>query len=117
MEMLSDVYSTRGRFDIAREYATRAADNMRGAFGPDGMPVATALTNQATVEERAGDLDAAAKDYEHAIHIASLHREHHALQDVMIQRYACLLKTMHRSREAKALLSERRAQNSAFAVK
>ncbi len=114
MEMLSDLYSARGRFDIAREFATQASKAMRCSFGENAMPVATALTNQATVEERAGDLDAATKDYESAIRIARLHPEHRPLRDVMIQRYASLLKTMHRSREAKALLSQRDAQATAF---
>jgi tetratricopeptide (TPR) repeat protein len=109
MTKLSDVYSARGEFGLAREYATRAAEIMGGSFGGDSMPVATALTNQAAVEQRAGDLDAAAKDYERAITIARAHPEHRTLQVVMIQRYAGLLKAMHRSGEAKALYTEARS--------
>jgi tetratricopeptide (TPR) repeat protein len=117
MEMLSDVYSARGRFELARDYATRASETMRGSFGENSMPVATALTNQAAVEERASDRAAAARDYERAIRIARLYPEHRSLQDVMIRRYAGLLKAMHRQREARALLSQRTAQASVFPVK
>jgi tetratricopeptide (TPR) repeat protein len=109
MAKLSDVYSARGEFGLAREYARRAAETMKGSFGDNSMPVATALTNQAAVEQRAGDFDAAAKDYERAIRIARSHPEHRALQAVMIKRYAGLLKAMHRSGEAKALYTEARS--------
>jgi tetratricopeptide (TPR) repeat protein len=117
MEMLSEVYSARGRFGIARDYAARASETMRGSFGENSMPVATALTNQANVEARASDLDAAVRDYERAIRIARLYPEHGSLQDVMIQRYAGLLKAMHRPREARALLSQRNVQSSVLPVK
>jgi tetratricopeptide (TPR) repeat protein len=105
MEMLSEVYSARGEPGQARDYAMRASDTMTSSFGENSMPVATALLNQALVEERAGDLGGAAKHYERAIGIARFHPEHRPLQAVMIRRYAGLLKTMHRSREAKALLA------------
>jgi tetratricopeptide (TPR) repeat protein len=105
MAKLAEVYSVRGEFGLAREYAARASRTMRDTFGEDSMPVATALTNQAAVEQRAGDFDAAARDYESAIRIARGHPEHRALQAVMIQRYAGLLKAMHRQREAKALVA------------
>jgi tetratricopeptide (TPR) repeat protein len=109
MEMLSDVYSARGEFSLAREYATRASETMSVSFGENSMALAAALTNRATVEERASDLGAAAKDYERAIDIARVHPEHRSLQVVMIQRYAGLLKAMHRPREAKALDMEARS--------
>lgn len=121
MEMLSDVNSAQGQFGIAREYAARALGALRGSFGENSMPAATALSNQASVEERAGDLEAAARDYESAIAIARAHPEHRSLELLMTQRYARLLKTMHRSREAKALLArrdpERDGQALGFPVK
>jgi tetratricopeptide (TPR) repeat protein len=106
MAKLADVYSARGEFGLARDYAARASESMSGSFGENSMQVATALTNQAEVEQRAGDLDAAAKDYQRAIRIARAHPEHRSLQLAMIQRYAGLLKVMHRSGEAKALSLE-----------
>jgi tetratricopeptide (TPR) repeat protein len=110
MARLSDVYSARGEFGPARDYAMRASESMRGSFGENSLPVATALTNQAAVEQRAGDLDVAAKDYERAISIARSYPEHRSLQVAIIQRYAELLKTMHRPSEAKALFMEARSQ-------
>jgi tetratricopeptide (TPR) repeat protein len=106
MEMLADVYSARGEFGLAREYAGRASDTMRSAFGENSMPVAAALTNRAAVEERASAPDAAAKDYERAVDIARAHPEYRSFRIVLIQRYAALLKAMHRSREAKDLLAQ-----------
>ena len=106
MEMLADVYSARGEFGLAREYATQASHAMSSSFGENSMPVAAALTNRAVVEERAGDRDAAAKDYERAIDIARVHPEHRSFQVLVIHRYSALLKAMHRSREAKALLAQ-----------
>jgi tetratricopeptide (TPR) repeat protein len=109
MAKLSDVYSARGEFALARDYAMRASESMRGSFGDNSMPAATALTNQAAVEQRAGDLDVAAKDYERAIKIARSYPEHRSLQVAIIQRYAGLLKAMHRAGEAKALDMEARS--------
>lgn len=120
MEMLSDVYSALGEFNTALDYASKASASMTCSFGEDSMPVATALTNQAGVEQRANDLDAAARHYDRAIHIARLYPEHRPLQMTMMERYAALLKVMHRTREARALLAERHAwitQNSLIPVK
>jgi tetratricopeptide (TPR) repeat protein len=108
LEFLADIYSARGEFTLARDYANRAADMLSGSFGGDSLPAAAALTNRALVEQRASDLDAAAKDYERAITIARVHPENRSLAAAMIQRYAGLLKMMHRSREAKALDLEAR---------
>jgi tetratricopeptide (TPR) repeat protein len=106
MEMLADVYSARKEFSLARDYATRASDAMRSSFGENSMAVAAALTNRAAVEEQASALDAAAKDYQRALDIARFHPENQSFQIVVIRRYAGLLKAMHRSREAKALLTQ-----------
>jgi tetratricopeptide (TPR) repeat protein len=114
MEMLADLYSARGEFSLAREYATGASEMMSGSFGENSMPVAVALTNRAIVEQRARDLDAAAKDYEHAIAIARVHPEHRSIEAGMIQRYAGLLKAMHRTREAKAMLTQGDIQARSF---
>ncbi len=120
MEMLSDVYSARGQFDTALQYASKASEAMICSFGENSMPVAAALTNQAGVEQRANDFDAAARHYDQAIRTARLYPEHRPLQMTMMVRYAALLKIMHRAREARALLTERNAwlaKNSAVPVK
>jgi tetratricopeptide (TPR) repeat protein len=109
MEMLADVYSARGEFSLAIDYSTRASEMMISSFGENSMPLATALTNRALVEERAGRLDDAALDYEHAIAIARAHPGHPAINAAMMERYAALLKNMHRGREARALAIEARS--------
>jgi tetratricopeptide (TPR) repeat protein len=114
MQMLSEVYSARREFSLAREYATQASDALRSSFGDNSMPVAAALTNRATVEERAGTPEAAAEDYERALAIARDHPEYRAFRGVLLQRYAELLKTMHRGREAKALLTRHEPEVSLF---
>jgi tetratricopeptide (TPR) repeat protein len=114
MEMLADVYCARGEFSLAREYSTRASDTMRSSFGENSMPVAAALTNRAAVEERAGAFDAAAKDYERAVDIARVHPEYRSFQVALVQRYASLLKAMHRSGEAKALLGRAGMEGRSF---
>src|SRR6202051_4340324 len=110
--MLSEVYSARGDFSLALHSATQASTIMSGSFGPDSMPVATALTNRALVEQRAGDLEAAEKDYERAIGIVHVYPEYRAIEAIVIQRYAGLLKSMHRTRDAKALLAQRELKNA-----
>jgi tetratricopeptide (TPR) repeat protein len=121
MEMLSDCYAARGEFAVARDYAARAADAMGRTFGENSMAQAAALTNQAGVEQRAGSFAAAARHFERAITIARAHPEHRSIGITMIERYAGLLKAMHRSGAAKALLAQRNEwrenQPSAFAVK
>jgi hypothetical protein len=108
MENLADIYSARGEFTLARDYSTRATEMLSASFGGDSLAAAAALTNRALVEQRASDLSAAAKDYERALTIARVHPENRPMAAVMLQRYAGLLKTMHRSREAKALDTEAR---------
>jgi tetratricopeptide (TPR) repeat protein len=102
-EMLADVYAERGDCDRARDYATQALEAMKRSLGEDALPTATAFANRAAVERRASDLDAAAKDYERALGIAHAHPGNEPLEKALIERYASLLKTMHRDREAKEL--------------
>ena len=109
MEMLSDVHSARGQFGLALDYAERASEAMRGSFGETSMPAAAALSNQAVIEQRAGDFGSADRHFRLAIGIARSHPEHRSLQSLMMERYACLLRAMHRSREAKSLLAESNA--------
>ena len=107
MEALSDVFAARGEFAEARDYAAKASDVMGRTFGENSMAQAAALTNQASVEQRAGSFDAAARHLECAVTIARAHPEYRAMGIKIIERYADLLKAMHRSGEAKALLAQR----------
>ncbi|HWF07774.1 MAG TPA: tetratricopeptide repeat protein [Bryobacteraceae bacterium] len=117
MEMLADVFSARGEFPLARDYAARAAATMSVSFGDESMPFAAALANRAVVEDRAGNATAAARDYEQAIRIGRGHPEYQMLQNALIRRYADLLKTMHRGREARALLAQADAKVPSFSLK
>lgn len=117
MEMLSDIYSVRGEYTLGRDYAARAAETMRVSFGDDSMPVACALANRALIAQRAGDTNAAIEDYEQAIRISREHPEHADLGSLLLHRYAELLKTVHRGREAKALLASGDAVVRSFALK
>lgn len=103
MEMLADVYSARGERDMARDYATRALKAMERVLGEDALPTAAAFANRATVEQRANELEAAAKDYARALGIVHEHPGNDRLEKTVLQRYAGLLKTMHRGREAREL--------------
>jgi len=109
LEMLSEIYSARGEFELAGEYATRASLIMANSFGENSMPVAAALTNRALIEQRAAHLDAAVKDYERALTIARTHPDHSSIHGAIVERYASLLKTMHRGKEAKAAAVEARS--------
>jgi tetratricopeptide (TPR) repeat protein len=106
-EMLADVYSARGERELAREYATRAVEAMKCLFGENTLPTAVALANRATVEQRGSELAAAAGDFERALSIAreerGQDRGNDQLEKAVTERYAALLKSMHRNREARAL--------------
>jgi tetratricopeptide (TPR) repeat protein len=108
-EMLADVYSARGERELALDYATRAVEAMKCLFGENTLPTAVALANRATVEQRGSELDAAAGDFEHALSIAReermAERGNASLEKAMTERYAVLLKSMHRNRQARALNS------------
>jgi tetratricopeptide (TPR) repeat protein len=106
MEMLADVFSSRGQFELAENYATRASQIMSSSFGENSMPAAAALTNRALVEERASQLDAAVCDYARATAISRTFPDHRSIHIAMMQRYSILLKTMHRAVEAKAAAAE-----------
>jgi tetratricopeptide (TPR) repeat protein len=106
-EMLADVYSARGERQLARDYATRAVEAMKCLFGENALPTAVALANRATVEQRGSELIAAAGDFEHALLIAreqrTEERGNDLLEKAMTERYAALLKSIHRNRDARAL--------------
>ena len=101
LEMLADVFSKRGEFDLAIDYATRASIIMHSSFGETSMPLATALTNRAMVEERAMRFDAALHDYETAVTISRRHPEYPGVQALVTAHYASFLRTVHRGRGAK----------------
>jgi len=48
---------------MARDYATQAVEAMRRVLGEDALPTAAAFANRAYVEQRASDLESAAKAF------------------------------------------------------
>ncbi len=105
----AEVYSRRGESDLACDYARRSADLMRQWFGDGATATATAMASLALVEQRAHTLGAAAGHYESALRILRRSPELHATMQIVMRRYAGVLKAMHRDREAKALDTEVKA--------
>ena len=103
MEMLSDVYSTMGERDMALDYASKAVIVMQGLFGDASLPAAASMANRATVEQREKEVDAALKDFDRALEIARSYPGNEVFKRTLTERYAALLKSMHRDREAKGL--------------
>jgi tetratricopeptide (TPR) repeat protein len=112
LERLADVYSARGESSLACDYAARAADIMRQWFGEGSPPSAAALANLALAEQRAHALVAAANHYQAAVRALRRSPELLPTLKIVMQRYAGLLKAMHRDREAKALDTEVKAFRS-----
>ena len=106
MEMLASVYSERGESSLACDYATRAAEVMRQLFGEDSPAAATALANLAQVEQHAHALGSAAKYYETSLRVLRGLPDLRPTMRIVMQRYAGVLKALHRDREAKALETE-----------
>lgn len=103
MEMLAEVYLKLGEHKLALEYAGNAVDSMQSLFGENAVPTAVAFLNRATVEEQTGQPGAAANDYQRALAITRALSPHSEIQKILIERYANLLKNMHRNREAKEI--------------
>jgi tetratricopeptide (TPR) repeat protein len=106
MDTLAEVYSARGETGLACDYATRSADIMRQRFGEASPATAAALANLAFVEQRANTLGAAAKDYAAAVRALRHSPDLQPTLKIVMQRYAGVLKAMHRDGEAKALDTE-----------
>jgi tetratricopeptide (TPR) repeat protein len=103
IEMLSDLYSAMGERDLALDYASKAVNVMQGLFGDASLPTAASIANRATVEQREKVLDPALKDFDRALGIARAYPGNEVFKRTLAERYAALLKSMHRDREAKGL--------------
>ena len=109
LAMLADVWSQTGNYEKAETTARECVDILVNRFGEQSLPVAVALSNAAEIELRAGDADAAADRYGHALRIfRGLSADRSVVMARVIDRYAALLKRMHRGHDAKLLLSEAR---------
>ena len=104
MERLADIYSERHEFELARHHANVAVGVMRAACGEQSLALATAIAVQGDVEKRAGEYETAGRRYQAAINIVESHPGDGLLIRGLASRYAAMLKTLHRDREAKSLL-------------
>jgi tetratricopeptide (TPR) repeat protein len=109
LAMLADIWSQNGNSEKAQALAQESIRILVDRFGEQSYPVAVALANAAEIELRAGHNEAAAERYGHAWRIF---REPGAERTVVmarvIDRYAALLRRMHRGRDAQLLLAEAR---------
>ena len=103
MQMLAEVYAKSGDHTKAMDYATKAVSSMQSLFGEKALPAAVAFANRATVEQECGEPGAAVKDYERAFSIMRAVSPNGELRKTLIERYAGLLKSLHRNREAKEI--------------
>jgi tetratricopeptide (TPR) repeat protein len=109
LAMLADVWSQIGDYQQAQTSAQQCVEILVDRFGEQSFPVAVALSNAAEIELRAGNTDAAADRYGHALRIfRALGADRSVVMVRVIDRYAALLKRMHRGHDAKLLLSEAR---------
>jgi tetratricopeptide (TPR) repeat protein len=106
MERLAEVYAVRKQVDLARQFADRALEIMRGSCGGESLAFAAALANRGLVEEYTNALPAAAEDYAAALVIARKYPSNPGFTMRIMQNYTPVLKAIHRDQEAKALNSE-----------
>jgi tetratricopeptide (TPR) repeat protein len=105
MERLGEIYALRNQFTLARDYSSRAIAVMKASCGENSAAVAAALVNRANIEQHANALNAAAENFAAALKIVQSTPEMHAqnvvLESQILERYAVVLKSIHRDREAK----------------
>jgi tetratricopeptide (TPR) repeat protein len=107
LEMMGDAAALRKRVELTGVYYGRALRIMADKFGEGSTVLAAVLANWATAAQRAGDAVGAALKYEKALAIFRTgDRDAAPLRLNVMQRYADVLKSMHRGREAHAVLAE-----------
>jgi hypothetical protein len=105
--MMGDAAALRKRVELAGVYYGRALRIMADKFGEGSIVSAAVFANWATAEQRAGDMGGAALKYEKALAIfRTAGRDAAPLRLMVMRRYADVLKSMHRGREAHAVLAE-----------
>lgn len=110
LELLAGICGLEKRFNEGARYAAAALRIMQATFPPDTPPIAGAIGAQAFVEARAGELEAADRDYSEALRIMRLNaiEGSNVGTDYMMER-AQILRRLHRSRDAKSLETEIKA--------
>jgi tetratricopeptide (TPR) repeat protein len=107
LELLGDTAALRNQMAVARDYFGRAQRIVEQKFGEDSPICGAVFANWGVAEQRSGDKNRAAAQYEKALTILRAGgRDVAALRMLVIERYAALLKSTHRRKEANALLAE-----------
>ena len=88
----------------------RAWRIIAGRFGEESAAAGTFLANRAVIEQRAGDASAAVADYERGLKILRGTRPPaRSVVAAVMERYASVLRSLHRKSQAQALLAEARS--------
>jgi len=106
MGHLAEAWSMDGDSERARRYSSQATGIMRRHFQANSVAVASALVNEAMVEQRAKQLDAAAARYAQALQILRTTTGSDEGAALVARLYAAVLAQLHRGREAKQVISE-----------
>ncbi|MCU1328088.1 MAG: protein of unknown function, TPR-like [Bryobacterales bacterium] len=110
LQMRADAASRQGAYDRARVDLDRAWVIVKDAFGADSAVGGAFLANRGIIEQRAGNMQAAAGSYEKAISILrGGGPEVAGMTTVLREKYAAVLKSLNRKNEAKAVLAEARS--------
>jgi tetratricopeptide (TPR) repeat protein len=107
LQMRADAASRLGAFARARADLDRAWAIVKGSFGENSAVGGAFLANRGTLELRAGDQDAAIRNYQRATEILRKSGpEARGVTASLLENYANLLRSLHRNQEAKALKVE-----------
>lgn len=106
MGHLAEAWSLDGEIERAREYSRQAASIMASHFGDHSVAMASALVNEAVVEQRAHQLRAAADLYARAFGILQVTKPSGSVSEVVAHLYAGVLDQLHRGKEARRIVAE-----------
>ena len=106
MGHLAEVWSWNGEIERARDYSRQVTSVMESRFNDHSIAVASAMVNEALVEQRAHCLENAADLYAKAYGIIKSTRPSSRVSDTVARLYAGILSQLHRDREAKQILAE-----------
>jgi tetratricopeptide (TPR) repeat protein len=106
MGHLAEVWSWKGDTERARDYSRQVTSIMKSHFNGRSPALASALVNEAVVEERAHRLEKAAGLYAEAFSILQSERPCSNVSRAVARLYAGVLVQLHRGREAKQIVAE-----------
>jgi tetratricopeptide (TPR) repeat protein len=106
MGHLAEAWSWDGDTKRARDYSRRVTSIMESHFNDHSPAVASALVNEAVVEQRAHRLEVAVGLYARAFNIVKSTRPSSRVSETVARSYARALSQLHRDREAKQILAE-----------